>query len=226
MASILQVHEKNPETKHIQTALNFLEKGKIILVPSETGYCFVGDCSQENVHTQFLTLRPGHPKNKPFSLCCKDISQVSQMTQMSTSVFRIAARLWPGPYTLIFKCSKNIHKFDKGPSRKTVGIRISSHNVLNRLIEEFQKPLLITSVTDEDELFEQNYFETDQDESSWWTNAYEINKKVPKNSLALVLENDKPVPMRVSSVIDFSDDAPVLIRDGGWDLDFIDFGNP
>ncbi len=223
MTPILQVHEKNPEPKHIQSAINFLEMGKIILVPTETGYCFVGDCSQSNVHTQFLTLRPGHSKNKPFSLCCKDIAQVNSIAQFPTSLFRIATRLWPGPYTLIFQCSKNIHKIDKGPNRKSVGIRISSHRVLNALIQNFSKPLLITSVTDEDELLEQNYFDGEEDVSSWWTNPEEICQRAPKNSIALALQNDKPVPMKVSTVIDFSQQTPVLVRDGGWNLDFIEF---
>ncbi|MES2614337.1 MAG: L-threonylcarbamoyladenylate synthase [Bdellovibrionota bacterium] len=221
MTQILQVHEKNPEKRYIKTASSMLESGKIILVPTDTGYCFVGDSAKESSHSNFLALRPSHPKQKPFSLVCKDISQVSHIAQLSTQIFRIATRIWPGPYTLILECNKNTPKVAAGPKRKTVGIRIPSHPILKGLIEEFQNPLLITSVTDEDELIADEYFEHDDQVNSWWTNAKEICARAPKGSLALALENDEPVPLRVSTIVDFSGDSPVLVRDGGWEFDFI-----
>lgn len=222
MTLFLKVHEKNPEKRHIKTAVELLESGKIILVPTDTGYCFIGDSSKESSHNNFLILRPSHPKNKPFSLVCKDISQVSQIAQVSSQIFRIATRIWPGPYTLILECNKNTPKVAAGPKRKTVGIRIPSHPVLQSLIHEFQNPLLITSVTDEDELIAEDYFEEDDQSSAWWTNVHEICARAPKGSIALALENDEPVPLKVSTIIDFSQEPPVLVRDGGWELDFID----
>ena len=221
MTQILQVHEKNPEKRHIKTAVTLLESGKILLVPTDTGYCFVGDSSKESSRLNFLTLRPSHPKNKPFSLVCKDISQVSHIAQLSTQIFRIATRIWPGPYTLILECTKNTPKVAAGPKRKTVGIRIPAHPILQSLIHEFQNPLLITSVTDEDELIADEYFEHDNQTDSWWTNVKEICARAPKGILELALENDEPVPLSVSTIIDFSQETPVLVRDGGWELDFM-----
>lgn len=222
MTQILKVHEKNPEKRHIRTAASIIENGGVVLVPTDTGYCFVGDSNKESTHNIFLKLRPSHPKNKPFSLVCKDISQVSQIAQFSTKIFRIATRIWPGPYTLILECNKNTPKVAAGPKRKTVGIRISAHPILKSLMEEFQNPLLITSVTDEDELIADEYFEHDNQEDSWWTNVSKICARAPKESIALALENDEPVPLKVSTIVDFSGPIPVLIRDGGWELDFLD----
>ena len=222
MTEILEIHEKNPEKRHIKTACSFLEKGKIVLVPTETGYCFVGDSRQESSQAHFLALRPNHPKNKPFSLVCRDLAQVSRLAQMPTSVFKIANRVWPGPYTFILECSKQTPKVAAGPKRKTVGIRLSSHPVLKNLMEEFQNPLLISSVTDEDALIAEEYFEQENQVHSWWTSALEISNRAPKGHLAFAFENDGAVPLRVSTIIDFSQDPPVLVRDGGWDLDFLD----
>ena len=221
MTQILQVHEKNPEKRHIKTAAKFIENGKIILVPTDTGYCFVGDSTLDSSHLTFLTLRPSHPQNKPFSLICKDISQASRIAQISSQVFRVLSRLWPGPYTLILPAHKNTSKIIGGPKRKTVGLRISAHNILSSLIEECENPLLITSVTDEDELVASEYFESENQGDSWWTNIAEICEKYSSKSLALALECNEIVPLRVSTIIDYSEDVPVILRDGGWPIDFI-----
>ncbi len=154
MTQILNIHQKNPEKRHIKTATSVLEMGGIVLAPSETGYCFLGNASLESTHSRFLQLRPGHPKNKPFSLLCTNIAQVSKIAYLSTQVFRIATRVWPGPYTFILQCNKNTPKIAAGPKRKTVGIRISNHPVIENILNEFQHPLLVTSVTDEDEIIE------------------------------------------------------------------------
>lgn len=221
MTQILKVHQDNPEKRHIKTACSILEKGKVILVPTETGYCYVADSAKESSHENFLSLRKNHPKNKPFSLACNDIAQVSSIAQLSTDVFRIANRIWPGPYTFILPANKNTPKSIAGQKRKSVGVRISSHPVIQCLIEAFSSPLLITSVTDEDELIKTHYFDEEVLSSYWWTNVNDIILQIEKNSLALALENDKPVPMVPSSVIDFTQDAPTLIRNGGHNLDFI-----
>lgn len=220
MTLVLQVHEKNPEKRHMKAACSFLENGKAVLVPTDTGYCFVADSAKESSHKIFSTLRPSHPKNKPFSLVCKDISQVSKVAHITTKIFRIATRIWPGPYTLILECNKNTPKIAAGPKRKTVGIRICSHPVLQSLMEEYQHPLLITSVTDEDELIANDYFKQDDQINAWWTDVNEICARTPKGLIALALENDETVPLKVSTIVDFSAESPVLVRDGGWEFDF------
>ncbi len=224
MTQFLSIHQKNPEKRHIKTATEILDSGGIILAPSETGYCFIGDASRESTHTRFLQLRPGHPKNKPFSLLCRNISQVSQMANLSTQIFRIATRVWPGPYTFILQCNKNTPKIAAGPKRKTVGIRISNHPVLINILEEFKNPLLVTSVTDEDELIAQDYFSEENQHDSWWINVTEICNQITHGKVDLALENDEVVPIHVSAVIDFSGNEPLVVREGGWDLEILGIG--
>jgi tRNA threonylcarbamoyl adenosine modification protein (Sua5/YciO/YrdC/YwlC family) len=223
MTQILKVHTQNPEKRHIKNACQFIENGKVILIPSETGYCYVGDANKETTQNIFLKLRPHHHKNKPFSLICDSLSTVSQIAQLHTQVYKIAKKILPGPYTLILEANRNTPKLASGTKRKTVGIRISSNPILRELMLEIQKPLLITSITDQEELIAEDYFDKEEQSNSWWTNVDEICSRNIKGLVSLALESDEIVPIHVSTVIDFSEDPPVLIRDGGWNIEFLDF---
>lgn len=225
MTQFLSIHQKNPDKRQIKKVIEIIDGGGIILAPSETGFCYIGSASLESTHEKFLKLRPGHPKNKPFSLLCKDISQVSKIAYLSTQIFRLASRVWPGAYTLILPCSKNTPKIAAGPKRKTVGVRISSHPIAENIVREFDHPLLVTSVTDEEELIEQDYFNEDTKDDFWWTDVNKIWNQAAKNLINIAIDDGEQIPIKVSTIIDFSQEPPVLIRDGGIDLDLIGIFN-
>ncbi len=225
MTQFLSIHQKNPDKRQIRKVIEIIDSGGIVLSPSETGFCFLGSAAIDSTHEKFLKLRPGHPKNKPFSLLCKEISQVSKVAYLTTQTFRIASRVWPGAYTFILPCSKNTPKVAAGPKRKTVGVRISNHPIIENIFKELDQPLLVKSVTDEEELIEQDYFSEDTKENSWWTNVHEICKQAPKGLINVAIDDGESIPIKVSSIIDFSQDPPALIRDGGIDSELIGIFN-
>lgn len=221
MTQVLSIHQKNPDKRRIKEVIDILDGCGIVLAPTETGYCYLGSASSDSSHEKFLKLRPGHPKNKPFSLLCKDISQVSKIAYLNTKTFRIATRAWPGPYTFVLPCTKNTPKIAAGPKRKTVGIRISSHPIIENIIKEFEHPLLVTSVTDEDELIAQDYFNNGTEQDFWWTNVTDICKQAVHGKIDLAIDCNETVPIHVSTIVDFTQEPPMLLRNGGWDLDFL-----
>jgi tRNA threonylcarbamoyl adenosine modification protein (Sua5/YciO/YrdC/YwlC family) len=221
-ALFLPIHEENPHTRSIRIAADALEKGGVVLVPTETGYCLVGDARQERTHRTFLSLRQAHPNKKPFSLLCRNLQQAGQCAVLSTSVYRIATKAFPGPFTFILETSRHTPKFAGAPKRKTVGIRISSHSVAQMLIDAFSEPMLITSITDAEELELTDYFDDEAQRDAWWTNPEAIAERFP-TGIDVILASNNPVPMRVSTVVDFTQDPPVMLRDGGWDNEIFGF---
>lgn len=218
MTQILKVHDGNPNPRNIAQAAQALDRGELVLCPTETGYCLFGDAQLESTHTRFLRLRQAHPKHKPFSLLCSSIGQVAKCAQLETTVFRAASRVLPGPFTLILPANRHTPLFAAGPKRKTVGIRISNHPVAAHLVEAFEKPVLITSVTDAEEILADHYYDPDDPAADhWWTSPESICAKF-KNEISIALSSDEPCPLRVSTVVDFSQSPPQVLRDGGWDL--------
>jgi tRNA threonylcarbamoyl adenosine modification protein (Sua5/YciO/YrdC/YwlC family) len=219
-ALFLPIHEENPHTRNIRMAADALDKGGVVLLPTETGYCLVGDAKLESTHRTFLSLRQAHPNKKPFSLLCRDLQQTGQCAVLTTSVYRIATRAFPGPFTFILETNRHTPKFAGTPKRKSVGIRISSHLVAQAVIDAFGSPLLITSITDAEELELTDYFDDEQQRDAWWTDAEAIAARF-RDGIQVVLASSRPVPMRVSTVIDFTQDPAIVLRDGGWGTDII-----
>lgn len=216
---VLPIHESTPQARHVQEASRALEKGELVLSPTETGYCFVGDAALPQTHTRFLRMRAAHPRHKPFSVLCSSITQMSEIALLETPVFRVATRVLPGPYTFVLPANRQSDRYMGEIRRKTLGVRISSHPVTAALCASFEKPLLVTSVTDAEELITQGYYlHEDDQESAWWTSVDAILRHHP-HVLAVALEIESPVPLHVSTVVDFTQTPPILLRDGGWPLD-------
>lgn len=143
---------------------------------------------------------------------------MGQSANLSTSIFRIAARVFPGPYTFILETNRRTPKFAGSAKHGTVGIRVSNHPVVEALFQHFAEPLLITSITDAEELEITDYFNDEEQHDAWWTTAEQICARFP-TGIAVALASSKPVPMRVSTVVDFTQDPAVIVRDGGWESD-------
>ncbi len=219
-AQVLQIHEDNPHPRHIRMAADSLAKGRVVLCPTETGYCLLGDARLESTHKTFLSLRQAHPTKKPFSLLCKNLQQVGMVANVTTSIYRVATRVLPGPYTFVLETNRRTPKFAGTHKRTSVGVRFSSHNVVQALFEYFPDPLLVTSITDAEELEITDYFNDEEQLDAWWTDASEICARFSQG-IDVALASTSPIPMRVSTVIDFTQDPAVILRDGGWDSEVL-----
>lgn len=215
---LLKIHGTPPNQRHVAAATDALRKGGVILAPTETGYCFFADASRDAGYEALLKLRAAHPRQKPFSLLCADLKQVSSIANLDTPTFRIASRVLPGPYTFLLPTTRNTPQFSGAPKRKVVGVRVCSHPVAAALAAEFGEPIAVTSVTDAEELLADSYYEDVQGPDSWWVSPEAILDRFP-NKVALALEWNEFVPMRVSTVVDFGESPPRLVRDGGWPLE-------
>ena len=218
MTQVLKVYDDNINPRHIAAACECLLNKGLVLAPTETGYCFFGDALLDTTHARFLSLRQAHPRHKPFSVLCKDLAQIGCIANLDTPIYRVASRVLPGPFTFILAATRTTPQYASAPKRETVGVRISSHPVAAALAAEFNKPLLITSVTDADELLAEDYYDADNVEDHWWTSVDEICVKFA-GEFGVALESNNPVPLAVSTVVDYTQESPALVRDGGWGLE-------
>jgi tRNA threonylcarbamoyl adenosine modification protein (Sua5/YciO/YrdC/YwlC family) len=220
VSEILVCVGKTINQRHVDRAIDTLRKGEVIVLPTETGYCYAGIAEHKSTHPSLLKLREAHPRHKPFSLLCLNANQVAQIAQLSTSAYRVVNRVLPGPFTLILPVNKNTPKMSTGEFRSTVGIRISGHPVAQALCQALETPLMVTSVTDGEELLAEGYVDEPGDEAleRWWTSAEGVLRH-SQNKIKLLIAGDEPLPLSVSTILDLSEDGEVrVLRDGGWEL--------
>lgn len=222
MTLIIDVRGLHANSRQLAMAVKAIEAEKVVLVPTETGYCFVGKAGSALVHKLFLDLRAAHPKNKPFSLLCANLAQVSEFSSLGTEAYRMAKKLLPGPVTLVLGFSRNTPRYAGFEKQKTVGIRISENEIARGLVEACGQPLLITSVTATEELNTNYYDDGSEDDDAWWAWAPQISEHFYKK-FDVAFSCDEAVPLRMSTILDLTTSPPQLIRDGGWDIQGIGF---
>src|SRR4029077_1911819 len=66
----------------------------------------------------------------------------------SQTAFRLAQRIFPGPYTLVVPATRNVPKTLTDTKRRTVGIRVTSHPIAQALAHGLGRPLLTSSAID------------------------------------------------------------------------------
>jgi len=221
VTKILVIQGRSINQKSIDSAAQALMNGEIIVLPTETGYCFAGLAHRKASHMKLWELRSAHPKTKPFSLLCLNAKTASEVSRISTPAFRILNKLLPGPFTLILPVNRETPNYSTGPHKSTIGIRVSAHPIAHKVLEAVNAVLVVTSVTDADELAEEGYTEESYDSQleRWWTTPEGIDAHTD-GRVALVIGQQEPLPIRHSTIIDLSaDDSPEVLRDGGWPIE-------
>ncbi len=82
------------------------------------------------------------------------MSQLSEYTVVhDNNIFKLLKRNLPGPFTFIVQANNQIPKMFK-TQKKTVGIRIPDNTIVLDLVRELGRPIITTSVHDQDEVIE------------------------------------------------------------------------
>jgi tRNA threonylcarbamoyl adenosine modification protein (Sua5/YciO/YrdC/YwlC family) len=205
MAEVLKFYQSNPNRKLLYRAADVLEKGGLIIYPTDTVYA-LGCLSNKNKALQRLANIKGIKLDKaPFSFFMKDFNDLSHYVKpLDNSTFKLLKRCLPGPFTFILPCLKLPKPFEK---RKSIGIRMANHSILDALMDFLKVPLITTSLHDEDEILD---YTTDPDMiyERW------------ESKIDLMLEDGfgGNIP---STVVDLCSALPQIVREGKGDLNLL-----
>jgi tRNA threonylcarbamoyl adenosine modification protein (Sua5/YciO/YrdC/YwlC family) len=198
---ILKTHPDNPNSRHIQRAIEALEAGELIAYATDTVYGLGCDIHNKQAMERALTLK-GYAKTHALSFLCADLSDISKYARVSTPAYKIMKHCLPGAFTFILPASREVPKLLL-TKRQTVGIRVPDAAVCRTLLREFGRPILSTSVTSRaGELIT----DPEQIEEEW------------RHEIAVVLDSG-PLQNVPSTVVDLTDDetGPVIVRAGKGD---------
>ncbi len=203
----LEIHPVNPQPTKIKKVVDVLNADGVIIYPTDTIYAFGCSSNSKKGFEQLCKIKHIDPEKAHFSLICADISQASKyIKNLSDQYFKLIKRALPGPYTFIFEAGSELPKGFLN-RKKQIGIRIPENAITQAIVKELGIPLLSTSVHDEDEIVE---YTTDPDV---------LEQRFGKIVDVIIdggFGKNKP-----STVIDCTQDQPVIIREGLWNIDAI-----
>ncbi|WP_298759415.1 L-threonylcarbamoyladenylate synthase [uncultured Psychroserpens sp.] len=204
MAELVRIYEDNPNPKEIMKVINVLKRGGLIIYPTDTVYGLGCDITNIKALEKIARIKGVKLEKSNFSFICEDLSNLSDyVKQIDTTTFKILKRALPGPYTFILPGSKSLpNPFKK---KKTVGIRVPDNNIALEIVRQLGNPIISTSIRDEDYVIE-------------YTTDPELILEKWDNLVDIVIDGGYG-GNEASTVIDLSQDEPVIIREGKGNLE-------
>ena len=107
-----------------------MRAGGVIVYPTDSCYAFgwlIGD-------------------KQALALVCRDLSDIATYARVENWAYRLLRSLTPGPYTFILRATHEVPKRLQDPKRRSIGIRVPKHTIVQELLDELGEPLMSSTL--------------------------------------------------------------------------------
>ena len=194
-------------TSEIPYAVNALNQGELVAIPTETVYGLAGSAFNEQAIHKIFQLK-NRPTCNPLILHTHSINEVLKFVkEIPPTAMKLAEAFWPGPLTLLLP-KKSIIPHSVTSGSHLVAVRIPNHAVTLALLKQLDFPLVAPSANP-------------------YTRISPTNSKMVDeyfgDTLPCILEGDICAKGIESTIVGFHDNAPVIYRQGAISVDAIEF---
>jgi tRNA threonylcarbamoyl adenosine modification protein (Sua5/YciO/YrdC/YwlC family) len=145
MAQYFEVHPENPQVRLLKQAVALLEGGGIVAVPTDSSYALACHLDDKSAVDRLRQIR-GMDHRHHLTLLCRDLSELANYAIVDNRQYRLLKSATPGAYTFILDATREVPRRVSHPQRKTVGLRVPDHRVLQELLALHGAPLLATTL--------------------------------------------------------------------------------
>jgi tRNA threonylcarbamoyl adenosine modification protein (Sua5/YciO/YrdC/YwlC family) len=193
---VVNIHPDNPQKRLTTQAASVVSGGGVVAYPTDSTYalgCRLGD---KTAAARMRRLRDAD-KHHPFTLMCRDLSEIATYAHVDNPAYRLLRTLTPGPYTFVLPATREVPRRLVHPKRKAIGIRVPDNRVAQALLEALAEPLMSTTVVAGSEPL---------GDALAVEEAYD-------NSVDMIVDGG-PVPGEPTTVLELRDGEVRLLREG------------
>jgi tRNA threonylcarbamoyl adenosine modification protein (Sua5/YciO/YrdC/YwlC family) len=201
MAQFFTVHPDNPQARLLKQAVQLLNQGKVLAVPTDSSYALVCPLEDKNAADQLRRIR-GVDEKHHLTVLCRDLSDLANYAKVDNRQFRAIKLATPGPFTFILEATKEVPRRVSHPQRKTIGLRVPHHQVLQQLLALHGAPLLAATLIMPGDALPLN-------------DPQDIRERLEHQVGAVI--DAGACSLQPTTVIDMSGDEPQVIRRGQGD---------
>jgi len=197
---IEKIDAANPDIKILERAAKLLNRGEVIVCPTDTGYAFSVNALDTRAVARVFHLK-GRVYSNPIHIAVANIAEAEKYAYVNEPARYLAGHYLPGALTLVLKKKETVPSMLVA-GLDTVGIRIPDNPVMLKLAEMTGRPLTATSAN-----------------ISGKPGAYtieEVTAQLGENSAQVAMLLDQgPIKIReLSTIVDLQASPPQLIRQG------------
>jgi tRNA threonylcarbamoyl adenosine modification protein (Sua5/YciO/YrdC/YwlC family) len=143
-AELLKVSAKKPDPAAIRYAAEFIRRGELVAIPTDTYYGIAADPFNLAAVGQIYRVK-GRPETRALPILVNSNAQALSLTRDVPYTFhKLAAKFWPGPLTLLVEASSGV------PLKVTahtgnVALRWPKSPIVDALISLVKGPITGTS---------------------------------------------------------------------------------
>jgi tRNA threonylcarbamoyl adenosine modification protein (Sua5/YciO/YrdC/YwlC family) len=201
MSQFFQIHPDNPQIRLIKQAVQIIQSGGIVAIPTDSAYALVCQLDDKSAVERLRRIR-GVDEKHHLTLLCRDLSEIALYARVDNAQYRMLKATTPGPYTLILEATRELPRRLSHPSRKTIGLRVPENTITQALLAELGAPLIGTTLQlpgDEEIL----------------SDPEEVRDRLEKQ-IELIIDGGAGT-LDPTTIIDLTGPEPVLVRQGRGD---------
>lgn len=201
MARRLELHPATPQPRFIHAAARCLRDGGVLVYPTDSCYALGCALGTKEAMQRIQQLRQAG-KGHFFTVVCRDLSEISRFARIANWQYRLLKTFTPGPYAFVLPATREVPRRLLHARRKTVGIRVPDHAVVQALLKEYPEPLLSTTL------------QLPGDDGPM-NDGREIEERIG-HAVDVILDGGS-CGLEPSTIVDLSGEAPRLVRAGKGD---------
>lgn len=201
MARYLEIHPDNPQPRTVAQVVAILRDGGLVAYPTDSGYALGAQLGDQRAKDRIRDIRRLDDKHH-YTVVCKDFAQLGQFVHIDNAVFRAIKAATPGAYTFILPATHEVPRRLLHPKKRTIGVRIPSHAVVQAILAELGEPLLSSTLIL-------------PGETEAMTDGWSV-KEALDHQVEAVVESGQ-TGSEPTTVIDFSDGLAHVVRVGAGD---------
>lgn len=204
MAKLIEIHPQNPQQRLVKQVVDELHSGAIIAYPTDSGYALGTTIGNKDGLERIRRIR-SLSKRHDFTLMMRDLAHIGEYAKLDNNAFRLLKKILPGAYTFILEGTRDVPKRLLHKKKKTIGLRISHHGVVQALLTSLDEPMMSVSLILEGHEF------------------YDIDdvRDAVENQVDVIID-DGYCPPEPTTVIDLSGDGIEIIRHGAGDTSLLE----
>jgi len=183
------------DNKNIKVACNIINKGEIIIYPTDTLYGFGVDATNTSAIIQLNNLKK---REQVYSIIVNSNNMLDKYADVSKEGWDAISKYFPGPYTMIFNRKESDLSDLISLNLKTIGVRVPKHQFPIKIVEYLDRPIVTTSVN----IHNKNpLFDLEEIKNEFENINIFYDKSLNNKSLG-------------STIIDFSSESKIVLRKG------------
>ena len=205
MSERIEINPFGANPRQLDHIVGVLVRGGLIAYPTDSGYALGWRSNNRKARDRVIRLR-GLDRHHHFTYCCRSLSEIAKLVKVTNADHRLIRQLTPGPYTFVLESTNHVSRHAQMDKRRTIGVRIPDHKVVQGLLDALDEPLLSSSlilpdpegrIMDTEDLYDEVYGHID------------------------LFVDAGFCPLEPTTLLDMTSGKPEILRRGGGAIDFL-----